>query len=156
MMQIETRDGSTQQVDPGSVITFPEGLTSFEDCKKFKLFHQQDANAPIVYWLQSIDSPEVIFNVAFPYTLNVDYDFELNGEDIALLGAESAGDLVVMLLLYKSAPDLAELPTVSVNKNVNAALRAPLIINTKKLLGIQKPMYDASISVLVKNQLPTE
>ncbi|WP_156302371.1 hypothetical protein [Methylogaea oryzae] len=45
MMQIETRDGSTQQVDPGSVITFPEGLTSFEDCKKFKLFHQQDANA---------------------------------------------------------------------------------------------------------------
>ncbi|WP_054773285.1 flagellar assembly protein FliW [Methylogaea oryzae] len=94
--------------------------------------------------------------MAFPYTLNVDYDFELNGEDIALLGAESAGDLVVMLLLYKSAPDLAELPTVSVNKNVNAALRAPLIINTKKLLGIQKPMYDASISVLVKNQLPTE
>lgn len=150
-MQIQTPYGP-QQIDPSSVIAFPEGLTSFEDCKQFKLFHQEGVDSPIVYWLQSIDSPDVIFSVADPGVLNVDYQFELNGEEIALLRAESPDDLVVMLLLYKSEADLTELPTVSVNKNVNAALRAPLIINTKKQLGIQKPMYDASISVLVKSQ----
>lgn len=150
-MQIQTPYGP-QQIDPNSVITFPKGLPSFEGCKQFKLFHQADANAPIVYWLQSIESPDVMFSVADPGVMNVDYHFELNGEEIALLQAESPDDLRIMLLLYKSDPTLADLPTASVNKNVNAALRAPLIINTKKQLGMQKSMYDASISVLVKGQ----
>lgn len=150
-MQIHTPFGP-QQIDPSSLITFPKGLPGFEDCTRFKLFHLENANAPVSYWLQSLAYPDIMFSVADPSVMNVDYQFDLSEEEMALLEADQTSDLLILLLLYKSDTPVADTPDLVVNKNVNAALRSPLIINVAKQLGIQKPMHDAAISVLVKGK----
>ena len=49
-------------VDPQTLFAFPEGIAGFEDCKRFKLFHEEGlASTPTVFWLQSVDDPEVMF-----------------------------------------------------------------------------------------------
>ena len=40
-------------IDPESVFTFPDGIAGFEDCKRFKLFHEE--GKATVFWLQSLD-----------------------------------------------------------------------------------------------------
>lgn len=150
-MQIQTPFGP-QQIDPSSVITFPKGLPGFENCTRFKLFYQADADAPVVHWLQSLDEPELMFSVADPAIMNVDYHFELNDEEMAMLHADQPAELMILLLLYKGGAGSPDAPKLGANKNVNAALRAPLIINMKSQVGMQKSLHDASISVLVKGK----
>lgn len=151
-MQIQTPYGP-QQIDPNSLLTFPKGLPSFEDCTRFKLFHQEDPKAPgVIYWLQSLEQPDIMFSVADPCSMKVDYHFELSDEEMALLQADKADDLLILLLLYKSDSDLTNDLKPALNKNVNAALRAPLVINLRAQLGLQKSLYDADISVLVKGK----
>lgn len=149
-MQIQTPYG-TQQIDPSSLITFPQGLLGFEDCTRFKLFHQEDSKAPVVHWLQSVERPEIMFSVADPRVMGVDYHFELSEEEMALLQATPSSELLVMLLLYKADPALADEPGPATNQNVNAALRSPLVLNLRSQLGLQKSLYDADISVLIKS-----
>lgn len=151
-MQIQTPFGP-QQVDADSLITFPQGLPGFEDCTHFKLFYQDDSPTPSVYRLQAVEQPDVMFSVTDPGFVNVDYHFELSDEEMALLQAEQPADLLVLLLLYK-ASDTAQEAEIqpSLGNNINAVLRAPLVLNLKKQLGIQKSLQNADISVLVKGK----
>ncbi len=57
-MEINTRFG-TQDIDPSSIIHFPDGLAGFEELHEYKLFHEE--GKPTVFFLQAIDDPEVQF-----------------------------------------------------------------------------------------------
>lgn len=151
MIQIQTAYGP-QQIDPDSLITFPQGLPGFDNCTRFKLFHQEDAKNPTVYWLQSVDQPEIMFSVADPSVMNVDYHFELNDEEMTLLQAKQPTDLLVLLLLYKSDQALGAAPQSASGETINAALRAPLVLNLQARLGLQKTLHHADISVLIKDK----
>ena len=37
-------------VDPDTLFSFPQGLAGFEDCKRFKLFHEEGSRTDI--WIQ--------------------------------------------------------------------------------------------------------
>jgi flagellar assembly factor FliW len=148
-MQIQTPFGA-QQVDPDTLITFPSGLPGFEDCTHFKFFHQEDSSNPTIFRLQAVEQPDVMFSVADPAVMNVDYHFELSDEEMALLQAQQPTDLLVLLLLYKGESSGNDAPAP--NQNVNAALRSPLVLNLEKRLGLQKSLHNAEISVLVKGK----
>lgn len=146
-MQIQTPYG-TQQVDAETLLNFPKGLIGFEDCTQFKLFHQENAADPLVHWLQAVEREDVMFTVTEPAVMNVDYHFELDDDEVALLDSRDPSDILVLLLLYK-ADETVEQQTA---KSINAALRVPLVINVRNQIGLQKTLYDADISVLVKMQ----
>ena len=44
-------------IDPETLFSFPEGIAGFEDCKRFKVFHEEGKTT--VFWLQSVDDVAV-------------------------------------------------------------------------------------------------
>ncbi|MGE0079913.1 MAG: flagellar assembly protein FliW [Thiohalomonadaceae bacterium] len=133
-MQIVTRFFGRQDIDEDQLITFPRGLSGFEQCKRFKLFHEE--GKPSVFWLQSVDDPDVMFSVAVPEMFGFGYELTLNAEEEKLLGMVEPEDAVVLVMLRRADEEGGE-PLPGYPK-LSGNLRAPLIVNTRQRLGLQK------------------
>lgn len=77
--------------------------------------------------LQSIQTKEVAFIITDPFQFFLDYDFQLEPQEIEKLQLQQVEDAAVYVLLTMSN---------SVEK-ITANLQAPVIINTKKQLAKQ-------------------
>lgn len=132
-------------VDPSTAIDFPEGLPGFEDCRRFKLFHQE-GDKPLVYWLQSLDNPDIAFSVADPTEFGIHYDFTLTDSEMGLLGEGDTTDMLVLIVLYKDD---------GANGPIKGSIKSPLVINTKSLKGLQKQLADIEPSVIVREKVGT-
>jgi len=144
-MLVKTAIFGELSIDPSTVITFVDGLPGFEASKRFKLFHQ-DGSDPVVYWLQSLDQPEVLFSVADPTLFGINFDFSLNDEEIALLGEGASEDMLVLILLYKDGSGGAE------GSPVKGSIKSPLVVNTKTQKGLQKVLVDIEPTVTIKEK----
>jgi flagellar assembly factor FliW len=136
-MEIKSSFLGEQTIDPSTIINFPNGIPGFEDQTRFKLFHQEGDN-PLIFWMQSLDDESLVFSVAQPSIFNINYIFELNDEEEALLEIEDAADTVVLIILHKDASDQ---PTIK------GAIRSPLVINSAKRIGLQKILAHADQSI---------
>lgn len=130
----QTRFGPIE-VDPQSVLEFPLGLPGFEDCRHYKLLHEENPN-PQVMWLQSLDNPSLAFSVVEANRLGLNYQIVLSDEETALIGLESTDDVALLLMLLR--PD-GEMAAVSANA------QSPLVINVKTRKGLQKTDVRADI-----------
>lgn len=126
-------------VDPETLFTFAEGLAGFENCKRFKIFHEE--GKPSVFWLQSIDDSEVMFPIVTPEALDLEYQIELSDADCALLGLESSDDAAVVIIVYRD--DVA-------NGKIAANTRSPLILNLKARRGMQKVLQEIHPTLLYR------
>ncbi|MBE0470335.1 MAG: flagellar assembly protein FliW [Methyloprofundus sp.] len=137
-MEIKSKLLGEQVVDPDTIITFPHGIPGFETDTRFKFFHQEGSD--IVFWLQSVDNEEVLFSVAHPTHFNINYSFTLTDEEEATLELEGNDDLIIMIILHKSA-DSTEHPTIK------GSIKSPLIINAKTRKGMQKILVQVEQSI---------
>ena len=144
-MQIMTKSFGVLEIDPDAVLRFPAGLPGFEHCKSFKLLHEEKAD-PVVHWLQSVDDPDVLFSVSDPANFSFTYDITLDDAEQALLGVEDASDLALLIVLRKR---VAAAEPVALS-DVVANLAAPLIINTKTRLGLQKALKGVDYTIHVR------
>lgn len=129
-MQFDTFLFGKIDVAPESILTFPDGLLAFAECKRFTLVHERaDAEAPTTFTLQSLDDPTVAFLIADPTAYGFHYELELSDEEIATLKVDDPNDVAVMLVLFRreNKPDPIE-----------ANIRAPILINAKTRLAMQK------------------
>ncbi len=131
-MQIESTRFGLIDVDPQTVIEFPVPLAGFEQSLRFKLLHEE-SDRPIILWLQSLDEPDVSFNLIDPAQLGLSYEVSLSDEEIALLKVDDPTSVTVLLLLGKENNALLPAPT------------APILINTQARLGMQKTGIRARI-----------
>ena len=92
-------------VDPDTLFSFPAGVAGFEECKRFKLFHEEGKNT--VFWLQSVDDASVMFPVVSPEALDIEYQIELGDEDCALIDMKDSDDVAVVVIVRR--PSLADL-----------------------------------------------
>lgn len=136
-MEIQSKLLGNQEIDPDSIISFPEGIPGFEDQKRFKLFHQEGSD--IVYWLQSVDNEELTFSVAHPGNFNINYSFVLTDDEERLLQITNTEDLLVLILLHKD--DEGGQPTIK------GSIKSPLVINSAKRIGIQKVLMTIEQSI---------
>ena len=90
-------------VDSETLFTFPEGIAGFEDCNRFKLFHEE--GKPTVFWLQSVDVTEVMFPIVAPETLDIEYQIELTDADCALIGLHGVDEVAVVVIVYRNEAD---------------------------------------------------
>jgi flagellar assembly factor FliW len=137
-MQISTRFG-TQEVDPASVIDFPNGLAGFEDLRAFKLFHEEEK--PRVFFLQSIDDPDIQFSVVNPENIQISYECVLSDEEAALLQLDDPSDVAVLVTLAQDGNQ---------DGGIHANFMGPILLNTRKRIGIQKLLNQISGSVLIR------
>lgn len=136
------------EIDPDSVLTFPNGLPGLESCKHFKLFHEE--NKPTIFWMQSLEEPAVIFSVADPAFFEHEYEIQLSEAETALLQVDDPAALSVLVLLYRTGGDSAALLSKAPSPaGIEINWRAPVIINLQKRLGMQKLLKQPRYAVRV-------
>ncbi len=136
-MEIKSSFFGEQTIDPSTVINFPNGIPGFEDQTRFKLFHQEGGN-PLIFWLQSLDDESLTFSVAPPSIFNINYNFVLNDTEEAVLGIEDTADALILIILHK---DESDQPTIK------GSIKAPLVINSAKRIGLQKVLTQVEQSI---------
>ena len=87
-------------IDPETLFTFPEGIAGFEECKRFKLFHEE--GKATVFWLQSLDDTSVMFPIVAPEAFDIEYQIELSDADCALIDLQGAEDVAVVVIVYRN------------------------------------------------------
>jgi len=136
-MEIKSKAFGTQQPDSNSSITFPNGIPGFEDETEFQLFHLDDNK--IVYSLQSLSNENIAFSVAHPAHFYINYNFLLTDEEEGVLEIDSIDDLLILLILHKDE--------TSNQQTIKGSIRSPLLINTKRRIGIQKLLATVEQSI---------
>lgn len=142
-MKIDTYLFGSVEVSPEKVITFPNGLVGFEGSTRYMLAHESSDGQPTSFTLQSLDDPMLAFQIVDPISLGFHYELELSDAENSLLGTPSAEDVLVMQVLFKSEEDE--------KKTISPSLRAPLLINTKERIGMQKIMERCVSNVTLSN-----
>ena len=130
------------EVDENTIITFEAGLPAFENCTRFKLFHEADSDNPSVFWMQSLDNPDVLFSVTDPQKLGIRYEIELNQDEVAALALSRQEDAAILLTIYRELPGDEANPALS---QLRANVRNPLIINLATQKALQKTGLDCDI-----------
>ncbi len=124
-MKVETTRFGWVEIRKDEIITFPKGLLGFQEYKKFVLLPTRD-NSPL-FWLQSVQEPDLAFVVTEPWVFVEDYSFHLpekNKKELKL-----AVDDNIRTLCIAVVPEKIEDMTLN--------LKGPLIINIQKRLGQQ-------------------
>ncbi len=142
-MKVETYLFGAVEVSPEKVITFPTGLVGFEQCQRFMLAHEEDKGQPASFTLQSLDDPGLALQIVDPTTLGFNYELALSDAENALLQSPAPADVAVMQVLFRQEQD----GKASIAPN----LRAPLVINTKARVGLQKVMETLRPNIVLSN-----
>lgn len=141
-IKVDTRFGELN-VDPSQVITFPRGVPGFETSTRWKLFHEVDAlgnwAGGVVVYLQSIDDGEVSLPLTDPTLFGFNFDLVLSDSEIAELKLEDPSDILVLTTLSVRNPSAGNVPHPSM-ADMYANISAPILINTKSRIGMQKTL----------------
>ena len=127
-VEIETTRFGVIDVDPARIITFPRGFIGFPDWKRFVLLpHREDSP---FWFLQSVDEPALALVVMDPREIVPDYVARVPAGQLTDVAIESEEDVeravVLALVTLRGGPSGA-----------TANLKAPLIVNPIRRLGIQ-------------------
>jgi flagellar assembly factor FliW len=108
------------------VFTFPAGLPGFADCHRFAV--QRPPECEQLYWLVSLDRPDLAFAAVPAETVVAPYRPKLSREDLITLqvGSSQVGLMALAVLTVPAGTGA-----------VTANLRAPLIINPATKIGRQ-------------------
>ncbi len=128
-------------VDPETLFAFPDGLAGFEHCKRFKLFHEE--GKPTVFWLQSVDDPDVMFPVVAPEQLDLEYQIELSDEDCSLIDLQDGADAAVVVIIYRDAAQ---------DGKIAANAHSPVVLNLRSRKGMQKILKSIEPTVVFRGR----
>lgn len=142
-MKVETYLFGAVDISPEKIINFPNGLVGFEQSKRFMLAHEEDKGQPASYTLQSLDEPALAFQIVDPTTLGFTYELALSEAENVLLQSPAPEDVAVMQVLFKQE----EGGKAAITPN----LRAPLVINTRARVGLQKVMENLRPNIVLSN-----
>lgn len=109
--------------DPRWVVTIPDGLPGFEKCRRFVLVTSPTLEP--VKCLQGLEDNKPSFLAIDPRLANPHYAAALSADDRQRLGATDREPLLWLALVTVSAD------AVFVN------LRAPVVINPQRMIGLQ-------------------
>jgi len=126
-------------VDPETLFTFPEGIAGFEDCKRFKLFHEE--GKATVFWLQCIDDTTIMFPIVAPESIDIEYQIELSDADCTLIGLQYPEEAAVVVIVYRNEAD---------GGKITANTRSPVILNLVSRKGMQKILQDVHPTLLYR------
>ena len=126
-MKIQTTRFGELEIADSSVITFNKGIPGFEESKKYVLIPANDKGETPFFFLQSIEKEEVNFFLVDPFSFFKEYDVKLADQMVDRLELESPADALVLTTVTAKGEI----------KDATTNLKAPLVINNSKQLGMQ-------------------
>lgn len=140
-MRINTRYFGTVDLDDDKVIVFDDGLFGFEEYKKFALiFNNEAKERPAISWLQSVDEQALALPVMIPTIVKPDYNPVVEDDALETLGDWNE-DNISVLVTVTVPEDL---------KNMTTNLKAPIIINTDTMKGVQTVVENQDYEIRFK------
>ena len=126
-MKVQTERFGELEIADSRVITFNKGIPGFEDYKEYVLIPADEKGETPFFFLQSIEEEKVNFFLLDTFSFFKDYDLKIEDKTVVQLQIEEPTDVIVFT-------------TITVKgeiKNATTNLKAPLVINTTKQLGMQ-------------------
>jgi len=138
MMQVqpvrfETRFGSLEARN-SDVVEFPEGIPGFEQCRRWVLIGSDELTP--LQCLLSLDAPEPSFLTVDPSLVVPDFKRHPGPAAQAKINAEPGDGLLWVAIV-----------TLTENKRGTVNLKAPIVINTKRMRGCQIILEDGAYPV---------
>ncbi len=149
-LKIDSASFGEIEIDPKTIITFPQGVVGFEEHHQFKLLHAEDFVG--LKWLQSITDEKLAFSIMEPGDLGYEYKITLSDHETAVLESNNTDELLVFLLVYEDEEFLdngteAELKSP---RSMRASWRMPIILNPSKCIGYQKALKNIQKTISVR------
>jgi len=113
MEKIQSRFGEIEY-DPKNILLFPEGLVGFEDLREFVVM-PNEKEGPL-FWIQSIEDPQVAFILTDPTNFYFDYKVVPDGQERKKLGVKNDSECLIVSVV-----------TVSADRKVTLNLAAPIL-----------------------------
>jgi len=123
MRTLHSRFGEIEY-DPELLIHFPEGLIGFENLHDFIVIPSKKEGP--LFWIQSVDDPEIAFIVTDPLNFFLDYKIIPESKELAKLTIQSPEDCYALSIV-----------TVSPMKEVTLNLAAPILFSPTSNRAIQ-------------------
>lgn len=130
-MKLHASNFGEIEIDEEDILTFPEGIPGFEECKKFIVINNPDEENPFD-WLQSVDNEDLAFVIMNPFFVFPDYDITIPESAIEKLKIKDETDVFVYTIVV--VPENLE--------DMTTNLSGPIIINGKEKLGKQVILED--------------
>ena len=134
-MKVDTTRFGPLEVPDEAVLEFPEGLIGFETCTRYVIVDRQDEKP--VWWLQSLDRPEVAFILTDPRSVVPQYQPELASSDLESLELASINEAQMHVMLVVAGSP----------KEITANLLGPLVVNPRRRQGKQVILHNSGYSV---------
>lgn len=122
-------------IDETKVINMRDGMLGFEHLKRYVLL-MHDEKIPF-WWLQSIEDGSVAFVVINAFVVKPDYEPVMSDDEVKSLEIASPEDAVLFSVVTICSDPF----------KVTANLRAPIVINAKKMLAKQVILVESDYSV---------
>ena len=119
-MKLKTRIFGEVDIEDEKIISMPYGLVGFPHLQKFALIHDKDKPVGSVWYLQSMDDPDIALPVIDPLAVKEDYNPQVKEVDVELLEPLSEDNLLILVTL--TVPE--DITKMTANMN------APILINT--------------------------
>jgi flagellar assembly factor FliW len=114
---------SAAEFQESLVVEFPAGIPGFEACRRFVLVASADLSP--LGCLKAVDSPDASFLVIDPTLLYFGYDLTLGEFERARIAVDVDEPLLWLVIV-----------TIT-ESGATANLRAPVVINPRRMLGCQ-------------------
>ncbi|WP_319588659.1 flagellar assembly protein FliW [uncultured Desulfobulbus sp.] len=138
MKKLTSRFGEIEY-DPQNSIHFPDGLIGFETLHDFIVIPNRKEGP--LFWIQSIDDPEVAFIVTDPSNFFLEYKVLPDKNEIGKLDIQSPEDCYALSIV-----------TVSSAKEITLNLVAPVLFSPTSNRAVQVILEDTNYEV--KTPLP--
>ncbi|NOQ50679.1 MAG: flagellar assembly protein FliW [Desulfuromonadaceae bacterium] len=132
MQKIQSRFGDIEY-DPDNTLLFPEGLIGFENLRNFVVM-PNEKEGPL-FWIQSIDDPQVAFILTDPTGFYFDYKVVPDGRERQKLGIDEDGECLVVSVV-----------TVPPDRKITLNLAAPILFAPATNRALQVIMEGTNFS----------
>ena len=133
-LTVQTLLKGAVEVAENQLTTFVTPLLGFPHLKRW-LFYQTKSGP--TYWIQSVEDPKVSFCVIAPFQAGLDPDIDLNGDDVADIGAKNPSDIEVYTMVV--------LDIDPAQRRTN--LRAPILVCRSTNLAKQVILQDTRLPI---------
>lgn len=126
-MLVKTKCFGEVEIDDNKIIYFENGILGFEDYKKYTLIYDSEKNRKTIMWLQSVDESSLALPVIDPMLISEEYSPVVEDELLDIIGGITEENMFILVILTVPS-DITKM---------TANYKAPVIINTETLKGIQ-------------------
>lgn len=130
-VRVETTRFGAIEAEEDLIITLPEGLIGFDDCRRYIVLRHDDRSP--FRWLQSLDDGSVAFPVMEPHNFLPDYNPRVSDADAAELGLQP--DAAPLVFTVITVPRMNP-------RAMTANLLGPVVVNARTRVGKQVVLDD--------------